>query len=66
MYYSYTTLVANPQSESDLLYLKSERSFGPTFTTDNVIELALKNKLIDNFYLTSKRRIRFFTREKYR
>ena len=54
MYSPYATLVATPQSEFDFLYVKSESSFGPVLTVDNVIGLALKNKLIDNFYLTSK------------
>lgn len=54
MYYAYDTLVSNPQSEFDYLYTKSERTFGPFITIDNVIGLTLKNNLTDNLYLTTK------------
>ena len=54
MYYAYDTLVSNPQSEFDYLYIKHERIFGPFWTIDNVIGLTLYNKLTDNFYLTTK------------
>jgi hypothetical protein len=36
------------------LYTKSERTFGPFITIDNVIGLTLKNNLTDNLYLTTK------------
>lgn len=54
MYYAYDTLVSNPQSEFDFLYTKSERTFGPFITIDNVIGLTLKNTITDNLYLTTK------------
>lgn len=54
MYYAYDTLIANPQSEFDFLYVKSEMSFGPLLTIDNIIGLTLINKLTKDFYLTSK------------
>ena len=54
MYYAYDTLVSNPQSEFDYLYTKSERTFGPFITVDNVIGITLKNNLTDNLYLSTK------------
>lgn len=54
MYYAYDTLVSNPQSESDYLYTKSERIFGPFLTIDNVIGITLKNSITNNLYLTTR------------
>jgi hypothetical protein len=54
MYFAYDTLVSNPQSESDYLYTKSERIFGPFLTIDNVIGISLKNSITNNIYLTTK------------
>ncbi len=54
MYYAYDTLVSNPQSEFDYLYIKHERIFGPFITVDNVIGITLKNNITDNLYLSTK------------
>ncbi len=54
MYFAYDTLVTNPQSESDFLYTKDERIFGPFITVDNVIGFTLQNKINENIYLTTK------------
>ncbi len=54
MYFAYDTLVSNPQSESDYLYTKSERIFGPFITIDNVIGITMKNSITENIYLTTK------------
>jgi len=54
MYYAYDTLVSNPQSEFDYLYTKSEITFGPFITVDNVIGITLKNNITENLYLSTK------------
>jgi hypothetical protein len=54
MYFAYDTLVSNPQSESDYLYIKHERIFGPFITVDNVIGVTIKNLITENIYLTTK------------
>ena len=53
-YLADSALVAEPQSEFDFLYIKKEQIAGPFLTSDNVIGLTMRNKLSDNFYLTSK------------
>lgn len=54
MYYVYDTLVSNPLSESDFLYLYTNKTFGPFFVLDNVIGLTLHCYLTNNLYLKTK------------
>lgn len=50
MYYASGQIVDNPQSESDYLYVKSERIFGPVFESENTIGIVIESKLTSNFY----------------
>lgn len=54
MYYAYDTLVSNPQSESDFLYVYSNKTFGPFIVLDNVLGLTLHCNLTNNFYFKTK------------
>ena len=54
MYYVHDTLVSNPHSEFDFSYIKSERTFGPVLTCDNIIGLSLQSKITNHIYLTTK------------
>lgn len=53
-YGAYDTLVSNPQSESDYLYVYSNKTFGPFITIDNVLGLTLHCNLTNNLYLKTK------------
>lgn len=54
MKYAVGTLVPNPQTESDFVYIYEEKKIGRMFTTDNVIGICIKNRLFNEVFLTLK------------
>lgn len=54
MYYALEPIVAEPQSEFDYSYIKSERTYGPVLASDNIIGVVIETNITKQIYFITK------------